>query len=71
MQSNFINIKYDNPSDYTKLQEKTIELSDIILQLQIDNDNKDKIIADMQNKINVFNNLISQAKNLIPTNISN
>jgi uncharacterized protein YeeX (DUF496 family) len=65
MNSDYINIKYDNPSDYTLLQQKTINMSETIINLQKELELKDKTIKDMQNHILLLNSLITQVKTLV------
>jgi uncharacterized protein YeeX (DUF496 family) len=65
MNSDYINIKYDNPSDYTLLQQKTIDMSETIIKLQKELELKDKTIKDMQNHILLLNSLITQVKTLV------
>jgi hypothetical protein len=65
MNSDYINIKYDNPSDYTLLQQKTIDMSETIIKLQKELELKDKTIKEMQNHILLLNSLITQVKTLV------
>ena len=70
MNNNYVNIKYDNPSDFTTLQQKTIDMSETLIKMQKELELKDITIKDMQNHILLLNSLITQVKSIVLENNS-